>query len=417
MGIVIADGGEYAFAQTSSWTNTGALVLDPALPRKNASGDGGNYALISSVTGGINFKPFRANVDTGAPLRLREVYMGVAMRCSGGDGVEFTAGFGEGAAQRVNITPYPVAQQVRVLRGGVLLASPGAVVPPNAYGLWRLRVFVAQVGGQVELRYNNSNTPLANLVVQTGFAPNEYYDRICIRSSFNAQRFDDIVVQAPSLLLTNIVGGPPAFNATLTGGTSGATVQVSDPELGNSRIWCHTWNGTPFLNGETITDGAGFTATIVAPGANFVGGFEPNSFWTEGVPFVIAAQPTTDVAVALTPTPGVPNVNNINDIPENNTEFNSALSGLPEQDRYGGMSVPAWVQRVFAVCPDAFAGQNATTYTNMRASLVDPTGTASKDVLLAATGARNFYGFNTRADGSPWTPADIPLTDVIYRMN
>jgi len=96
--------------------------------------------------------------------------------------------------------------------------------------------------------------------------------------SFNGQALDETAINSMTLRVDGAGGGPPTGTLSGTGSTA---IIYHSVDLGGGvwRIWVQDWDGTPYPNDDPVTAGGGFSGNIDAPSANFVDGFEPNSFF------------------------------------------------------------------------------------------------------------------------------------------
>lgn len=415
MGILIIEGFEGGLNTNAAtgWSGNTPPFSAFGAPRLGPSGVGGQRSATLTASG-LNYVAFRAfswNQGQGRPVRVVEAYVACAnfmsnvllpgqIGLSSGSTAQIAAQVGSAASQAVR----GLTTLVGVAGGG-----HGAV---NAtWGVWRSRMLIANANGICQIRLNADTVNAVDFSGDTQDTGVNYADNIYLRggsaSALNLS-YDDIIVQAPSILVTG-ASGSPAAGTTLTGGISGATAIVSDWDSIRNVLWVYSWNGIPFQNGETIS-GGGFSATVSAPNGSFVNGFEPNSFWPDIVGWYVQTyRPTANGAtIQLTPTGSLTNVLNINDNPTNVTDFNSALSGAAETDRYGTFgSVSAGVTQIRAVQPTPLV-ELGGAYLTFTAGLTDTTGTQTFLQSLPATLSARGQAFNYRADRTAWTTSDVP---------
>jgi hypothetical protein len=152
--------------------------------------------------------------------------------------------------------------------------------------------------------------------------------------------FDDLAINSVTLGITASAG---AFNVgdTVTGGTSGATVLITSANP--TTLWCWSWNGTPFVDGETVTSTSGGTATVVAPSGAYANGFTPNSSYARNG-FQVRRPPTAAGNTSqLQNSASAPATNNwqyVDEVPPNTTDWTT--SSTPNQyDTYAVGPLPA----------------------------------------------------------------------------
>lgn len=415
MATVLLEGFEGGLHATSGWIGGTPYTPSTSVKRTTLLGRGGDWS--AQFTGGTSFRLFPTNADTNQPLQIREAYIAFAKRriANNDNWGQFGMSRNGGVWASVNLATAG-ANLVRAQRGDTILDSATLPLDGTTIYLFQARMFAGGVGaGSITIR-SGAGAPLLEVtgVDTAGALP--YFTGIYNRVWTAAAWIDDVTVQAPSIRFKNVVTSDrPAINTVLTGLTSGAEVLVSEAELARNRVWVHSWNGVPFIDGEDFQAGS-LIAAIDAPNANFVNGFEPNSFWPQGVPFIIAAQPTTNVSTDMTPQPPGSNVDNINQIPEDPNTFNLATSATPEEDAYGGLGLPHWVGEIYAVAPDPYGGSDGGSYTDMTVTLEETTGSQDHTVPLVTTEARSQFTFDLRADNTAWDPSDFPSVVVKYKM-
>jgi len=112
----------------------------------------------------------------------------------------------------------------------------------------------------------------------------------------NTPHWDDIAVNSITMRYDTEASGPFTVGETITGGTSGATADITilQDDGTTGVLTLHGWDGTAFTDGETITGGtSSTTAQVDAPNAAFVNGFEPNS-GRIGNEFIVAVPPNAN---------------------------------------------------------------------------------------------------------------------------
>jgi hypothetical protein len=422
MAIVLIEGFEGGLVATADIPNVG--TINTTTPRPRAGGPAGAYSATRFAAANdatMSRLMFPYNADRGRALRLREVAMGYGFLAPAGTlpATPQLQTYGFGANIERQIGALPLLAGARLYRGNTLVSTGDPALSIGAWTAYWFDVFIAGgTAGRARLRNGGLTQTFFDVTGSNtqNILSTDYVNMLMWGSLENLARVDDIVVLAPSLRLTNAVGNAPT-GTVLTGGTSGAVVTVSDDEPSKGRWWVHSWNGTPFIDGEVIT-GAGFTALLVAPNPTFIGGFEPRSFPYAGVPFVLALRPTANGApIELTPVGSPTNVNNINPIPETTAAYNEATSGLPLQDRYTTLTaLPSWVQNVQAVQADPVVSMDGS-YIDVTAALTDPSGTQSfTSDGTAAINTRARSPFPFRSNGTAWGLADVAALQVAYTL-
>ena len=117
-----------------------------------------------------------------------------------------------------------------------------------------------------------------------------------ILSGNDTPYWDDIAVNSITMRYDTEASGPFSLDETITGGTSGATADITilQDDGTTGVLTLHGWDGTAFVDGETITGGtSSTTAKVDAPNAAYVNGFEPNS-GRIGNEFIIAIAPNAN---------------------------------------------------------------------------------------------------------------------------
>lgn len=178
---------------------------------------------------------------------------------------------------------------------------------------------------------------------------------------------------------------PFTAGQTVTGFTSGATAVISSVEDAgaNGVLVLQQWNGTAYQNNEVITDGAGGSALVNAPSADYVNGFEPNSGpLPEG--FVVALVPTgVGATTGLTSSTGGANWTNVDEVPPNTSDYNySGVNNTFDTYAHAGSQLPASAVSVTALATLSLATRDGAVINN--ANHVLRTGGADYDGLIFA---------------------------------
>lgn len=144
-----------------------------------------------------------------------------------------------------------------------------------------------------------------------------------------ASQYDDYGVNSLSLKYDNEASGPFTVGEVITGGTSGATANITHViDNGTDGVLViDNWDGTAFQNNEQITGGtSGATADVDAPTSDYVDGLEPNS-GRLGNGFVAYARPNAEgTTIQLTPSTGTDNSANVDDVPPADSTYNYATA-------------------------------------------------------------------------------------------
>jgi hypothetical protein len=435
MAVVFYDGFEGGTFSLSGWIRGGSGTVPSivAVARPRPTGAAGAYSLSLGVANDVSAMPYRNfpwNPDQGRRIRLREAYLGCAYvpetNSIGGTAAQLgrtQIGFTTGNNQRVGFTS--VGAQTRLLTAAtaVLTTTNGSGVTGDFQTYW-FSAFIDNVNGTLRVQNGNLTATYATFTGDTQIT-DAYVSAVkagrYLGGTYN--NLDDVLVIAPSLAV-NITNPAALVQDDVLTGAGGGSVLVSDYEPSKGRIWVHSWNGTPFANGEVITGPGGFGATIHAPllgggMPEFVNGFEPLSFPTDlsSLPYIIELAPTANVVVALTPVGDPSNVLNVNATPEVAASYNEATSGATLADSYGTFgALPAWVTRVLAVEQDG-AVNSTGTYVTGTLTLTDGTGAQTTSSALSAVIERLSAPWQFRADGSVWTPANATNLVVAYEFS
>jgi len=267
----------------------------------------------------------------------------------------------------------------------------------------------AALGGQADVYIgaNDGTTPDLTFAGDTQLG-GAYVDGVRIdQGPGRAWCIDDIVVWAPAIEVSGL-SASPAVGETITGGTSGATANVSWVDAVAGVVFIYDWNGTDFIDGETIAFGGGATATLVAPDATtYLNGLAPfSTFEVMQNLYIVARPPSTNVAQGFAPSTGASNVALIDDIPVDDTDYVQSTSGASVTDTYGGFAALTASDEPLAVSRYTWA-TGAGAYNRMVQVLTGSAGAQSVTEDLPAMGWVETY-YPTQADGSAWTRADIP---------
>jgi len=291
-------------------------------------------------------------------------------------------------------------------------------IPANAQRSYVYHYKVDNLTGFARL-YIGNNPGITPDLTWTGDTRNgtpTYIDGIGIdQGAANAWCIDDIVVWAPAIEIIS-PSGAIAVGETITGGTSGATARVSWYVVASGEVFIYDWNGTDFIDGETVTFSGGTTATLNAPDATtYLNGLAPFSTYQKPGLFIQARTPADDGAVQMTPSAGVVNADMINSIPAVNTTYVTAAGGLTETDAYNTFAALAVAtDDVLAVSRFSWLQGSAVAYPNMGQTLVDGAGSQSATFTAPAADTWRESYFGAQSDASAWAVNLIPtLTTTV----
>lgn len=430
MAIAIIDGAEGGANATS-----GYLLRDPnpetTTPRPRTAGRVAGdraYRPTNAANTTISVRRFLWNADENRPLRLREAYLGVAYWQDENTITNNTLnqynqlGFAKTGVSRA-LGFYCTGGETRFRRGNVDLTSArvGTGIRGVSNSFW-FCAFSRDSNGWAYLTNGQGTKEYLRFDGDTNFGTTDpWFDAIYFSRRDNLSSFDDMTVIAPSVSVT-LQGQPTlSMDDDVVGTLSGASAKVSDFEPSKGRIWLHSWNNQPWQDGEPLEDGLGNPiGTLNAPDAAFVNGFEPWSYpqWNQrGVPYVLITSPQQDIAPTdLTPVGNPNNVDNINAVPEDPATYNENTATGALSDTYGGYAaLPAWVDTVVAVEPEGFV-EDVLDGDDVTLTLTDPTGSQSTISAFTTAAPRVPFPEALRADGSAWTPADIPNITVTFTL-
>lgn len=230
--------------------------------------------------------------------------------------------------------------------------------------------------------------------------------------------FDDLVYCAPSLLLQGVRVGVPVAGNVITGGTSGATITVSDFDagatfqgVGTSRIWGYSTTGT-FVNGEALSGGGLAAGVAYVPTAAQTHGLEPQSDpltnW-----FVFPMVSTADSGPNQnTVVGGLPNSWQVAaQVPPNSANYLEDSAGVNQTDMWTATTNTLVDDTIGGVQMFENARQTDASIPNIQGIWVDATGTntASPFPMPTSFGECAVEAWGMRNDGTAITPADVSM--------
>lgn len=410
------------------WQSTsGNFVISTFNPRPlTRSGQPAGAGRIRSTNAASSVRMFRGfprNNDTGQRLHLREVTVGFGLITGNSTNLPGTLG-------HVSVGPHLSTQRFGLyiqqnrshfMRDGSTLLSEFDDFPPGVWGSYWFSVFIDLVDGWARAyREEDVENPFLSFDGATMAGTANWASFVGIGTAGNNwhDAYDDLVVLAPSLMLA---GATPVAEREelITGSISGATARVSDYEPSKGRVWLHQWNQIPWVDGESVTGSInGVLGSVHAPTNHYVHGFEPFSFPRPldqgGLPAVIVTAPQTTVSAQLAPVGSGDNVQNVNSIPYTLSGRNEATSG-DKSDTYTDNPIPSWVRGVHAVQQEIMA-QGEGEYFSYTTTTTDTTGSQSAQDEAQEIIIRTPVVLPTKADGTPWTPEDIPTIQTTVTM-
>lgn len=432
MAVVFYDGAEGGTNATSGWLyRVPGASTGVSRRRRTADRDAGDRNYLpggNTSTVNISTRKFPINQDEGRPLRLREAYLGVShtvgeFRITGAL-LPFNQVGLSSPGWRRKCGYLLLAQSCVLFRATAVVAEVfGGTESLDFTRTSWFGVFVADVDGWMEVTDGRGLKTYARFDGDTapGTGSELWVDSVYFTRTAAYSGFDDIVVLGPSIKV-NIAGSPALPQDTLVRGlTSGAEAFVSDYEPSKGRIWLHSWDGTPWVDGETLEDGASNPiGTLQAPNSGYIDGFEPWSFPNKnhrGLPYVLASQPQTDVApTELDPVGSAVNVENVNAIPESLASYNVNTSNVDREDSYSGYTaLPGWVEGVFALSMDTYALEVAGGE-EIQITMTDADGSQTVASLYDSDVERIPAVFPFRSDGSEWQMSEVPTLVVTYKL-
>jgi hypothetical protein len=243
----------------------------------------------SGATGGLNFT---AVTSTGLGIfTLRNVFSKVYLFPGGG-----SYSTNEGTMAAASIANYAGNVDTSIWSW---VSIEFKIHPTNGY----IRVYINSIGGL--------STPIINVSTwAAGATIGAYRMTGCTFMMYNSLAYyiDDVCVNSKSVSFVSSSGTLSAGN-TITGGTSGATATVTYVEnmdstygtAGAGRITITGITGT-FTDGESISNGSGWSATIQLAGGDF-DGLDYNSS-TVGETYLIGLSLSGDRSVMMTGSDG-----------------------------------------------------------------------------------------------------------------
>jgi hypothetical protein len=269
MARILTDPFEVAAGSQSGWSigTNSAIVTSPVRTWKTF---GGSYCLRSS-TG-------TAGADSISPSFLdhRHLFGKVGVRC-GEVGSNSEVLFFNAAGSSTAFSVQSINTGVwKAYRGTTEIAA--SIVAPliNVWYLLEFEVFLHDTLGVFKVWIDNE------LIIDfSGDTYNGTVDAGKLQlGGDNTPYYDDIAVNSITMRYDTEASGPFTLGETITGGTSGATADITilQDDGTTGVLTLHGWDGTAFTDGETITGGASSTtAQVDAPNVAFINGFEPNS--------------------------------------------------------------------------------------------------------------------------------------------
>lgn len=235
--------------------------------------------------------------------------------------------------------------------GNTVLATSIATFPPALWYLLEAHIRSASSAdshtGYIAAYVDDDGTYTTPVVDYTGdnvtSGAVSDWNQIEFGGTSNARCDDGPDVNSITLLYNGGAGSfAPSAGDTITDGSTGATAVVTevDGDATSGRLVLQEWNGTAFGNGNTITESGGSTtAAVYAPSADFLYGFEPNS-WFIGNEHTIVVQPSIAAAGTYSQlsqsTPSTYNSELVDGIPPTTTDYvYTGTSGLKDSYAYG----------------------------------------------------------------------------------
>jgi len=390
------------------WTPSGGVVVDQLQPRKAAGGSGGFYDVqFNSVVAAEIQALMPINPHTGAPLVFREAYIRAPSYPQGAfpGGSQMQVEVASGGAGTVYAgyeTTGPT--QGGFVGGAALVTGAFGDITALRYNLVECHILTLAVNGKIEIKVDG-----VLKATFTGNTGNTTQNGIIVRGGDSW--FDDFCVNVPAIQFSAPAGPAPTAGQTITGGTSGATIIVSDYWAGvDFYVFGYSWNGTPFQDGETISNGAGWSATLQAPSAAYVNGMSPQSSWP-GDGYVVPTVPTANGTVQLTPSAGT-NWQNVDTIPPNDGRYNST-DAPPKSDYYVMSSLPADTTQLNAVHITARVEKVGSDVNNAQLAFKDSSGSRTYEQSALPTS----FGYITQevvtqVNRTPLTPTSIEQAGI-----
>lgn len=420
--------GSFAFnaAGWVNFSNSDAGWQVTVNPRPRASGDPAGVGCFRPTQAGgvpVISRFFPWNEDTNDQLRLREVYVGFGLEPGPDGGINPNTPFGQ-----VSVGPYLAFRRIglcvqsdrmRIYRNGTgLVQDQLGAIPAGVWGGFWFGVYIDQVNGWAR-GFTDADypAPFIEALGDTSGGPDTFARSVTIGcNGFNQQAaYDDILVLAPSLRLTSPASAA-VTDELVTGSVSGATARVSDFEPSKGRIWLHSWDGTPWGDGETLTGStSGVLGTVSVVDARYIDGFEPWSFPRPqaegGLPFVLATTPQQATATQLVPVGNPNNADNVNTLPVDYTTRNEATGGTKGDSYRACTPLPAWAGRVEAIQAETFV-ESASNYIEHDVTVTTGVGPQSLKMLSPENAQSQPFALTARADGTSFTPSDVASLTV-----
>lgn len=216
--------------------------------------------------------------------------------------------------------------------------------------------------------------------------------------------WDDLVVNSITAAYKLGTGGLPAAGDTLTGaGGTTAIIADYDGDATSGTLWLTNPDGS-FADGEGLTAPTnGFSASVNAPTADYIGGFHPNSS-APGNEFVRYLTVTDTVDPAQWTGDDADQVDNhllIDDQPVDDSTDHIYAESANLIERFELESLPSRVATITHVAVVASASKDGSTLTNHRTRLriLGSEYEEAADVPLSDSYALVYNRYDTRPDG------------------
>lgn len=248
-----------------------------------------------------------------------------------------------------------------------------------------------------------------------------YWDRVVVSLGYGSA-IDDFIINGITISYINGAGGggTPAIGNTVTGGTSGSTAIITEfREINPGEGYLVLEQvSAGFNNGETLTDGSGWSATT-----SIIGGADPGLDKNSGKPdetFLVLTKPNGTVSAGLMGSDGdqIDNHLQVNDTFTDESTYNFAINpGI--EDIYSMETLPFSPETIDAVEVAIYASRSGSIV-GAQAVLDTGSGNTYSETLRVGSGstaakASKIYNVNPDT-GADWLEEEVNATDVGVRF-
>lgn len=410
--------GAVASLDELGWSGTVASVKTSTSQKRQAGVHGGERSIRFDSGIAIASPLFKLHNPTGRTFKQGRVACGMMSTLTGRECILGVLGEGLAVDQLNSLTCRisTATGLVSLYRGNTIIQTYAAGITTSQWYHIEMDYIWHDTTGEVTV-YLDEVALTPSFSGDTNPSAVSKVDRVFMRSSSNSCYFDDIVYYSKTMKVDGISGTPISAGGVLEiAGGGGGEFTVTDIEYDGTEaiIIVEGWNGIGFADNDTldIQGGASSVATVYAPTAAFVDGFEPNSA-AIGNLYIQALFPNGDsTPTDLTRSTGSTNYERIDEGVPVDSEYNSTTTAN-QTDIYtiddSNIPVAAEIAEIAFVQVAAVVQSDLTGIDHAQGILkISGTEYPSDDIDLPSSPGAIFFGSAVNpATEAAWSRSDI----------